>query len=58
MPVEAIVKVGQLETVMVKVKDSWQKIYVKTGKESNGMIEILSGLDGGEEIGISGDENA
>lgn len=58
VPVEAIVKVGQLETVMVKLRDSWEKIYVKTGKQSNGMIEILSGLDGGEVIGISGDKNA
>jgi HlyD family secretion protein len=58
VPVEAIVKVGQLETVMVKLKDSWEKIYVKTGKQSNGMIEILSGLDGGEVIGLSGDKNA
>lgn len=58
VPVEAIIKVGQLETIMVKVKDKWIKYYVKTGKQSNGMIEILSGLDGGEVIGISGDENA
>lgn len=58
IPVEAIVKVGQLEAVMVKEKDSWEKFYVKTGKKSNGMIEIISGLDGGEVIGISGDKNA
>ncbi|MBN2417845.1 MAG: efflux RND transporter periplasmic adaptor subunit [Deltaproteobacteria bacterium] len=58
VPAEAIVKVGQLESVMVKVKDEWEKFYVKTGKQSNGMIEIISGLDGGEVIGIPGDENA
>ena len=58
VPADAIIKVGQLEAVMVKVKDSWEKYYVKTGKKSNGMVEILSGLDGGEIIGLSGDENA
>ena len=58
IPADAIIKVGQLEAVMVKVKDSWEKYYVKTGKKSNGMVEILSGLDGGEIIGMSGDENA
>lgn len=58
VPAEAIIKVGQLESVMVKVKDEWEKFYVKTGKQSNGMIEIISGLDGGEVIGIPGDENA
>ncbi len=58
IPAEAVVKVGQLEAVMVKVGDSWEKFYVKTGKQSNGMVEILSGLDGGEVIGLSGDKNA
>ncbi|MGD9162209.1 MAG: efflux RND transporter periplasmic adaptor subunit, partial [Desulfobacteraceae bacterium] len=58
VPAEAIVKVGQLEAVMVRVKDSWEKYYVKTGKQSNGMIEILSGLEDGEIIGLSGDKNA
>ena len=58
VPADAIVKVGQLEAVMVKVNDSWEKFYVKTGKKSDGLVEILSGLDGGETIGLSGDKNA
>jgi HlyD family secretion protein len=58
IPVEAVVKVGQLEAVMVKVRDSWEKFYVKTGRESNGMVEILSGLEGGEIIGLSGEGDA
>lgn len=58
IPVNAVIKVGQLEAVMVKVNDSWKKYYVKTGKNTNGMIEIISGLDGGEIIGITGDKNA
>ncbi len=58
VPADAIVKVGQLEAVMVKIDDSWEKYHVKTGKRSNGMVEILSGLEGGEVIGLSGDSNA
>jgi HlyD family secretion protein len=58
IPVEAVVTVGQLEAVMVKIKGSWEKFYIKTGRESNGMVEILSGLDGGEIIGLPGEGNA
>ena len=58
IPADAIVKVGQLEAVMVRLDDSWEKYHVKTGKRSNGMVEILSGLEGGEVIGIAGDTNA
>ena len=58
VPADSIVRVGQLEAVMVKVNDSWEKYHVKTGKRSNGMVEILSGLEGGEVIGLSGDANA
>lgn len=58
IPVNAVIKVGQLEAVMVKVEDSWKKYYIKTGKHINGMVEIISGLGGGEIIGITGDKNA
>ena len=58
IPADAVIKVGQLEAVMVKVDDSWKKYYVKTGKNTNGMVEIISGLEGGETIGIKGDKNA
>lgn len=58
IPENAVTKIGQLDTVMVKESDSWKKCYVKTGKKIDGMIEILSGLEGNEIIGIPGNKNA
>ncbi|HSO18267.1 MAG TPA: efflux RND transporter periplasmic adaptor subunit, partial [Desulfosarcina sp.] len=51
IPWEAVQRVGQLELVQVKGQDGWRMRYVKTGARSNGDVEILSGLDGGETIG-------
>jgi len=51
VPREAIFGVGQLSIVYVKEKDSWIQRYVKTGKNIEKDIEILSGLSGSEIIG-------
>jgi len=51
IPQKAIVRVGQLELVHMKKMDTWQSIYIKTGKKFNDNIEVLSGLAGNETIG-------
>ncbi len=52
VPDEAIARVGQLETVLVDVDGRWVRRYVRTGGAVDGRIEILSGLSGGERVGI------
>lgn len=51
IPWSAVRRVGQLELVRVKINDSWQARYVKTGNRLHDEVEILSGLEGGETIG-------
>ncbi len=53
VPSAAVRRVGQLETVMVKSGDAWQPVYVRTGETFGGKTEILSGLSGGETLGLS-----
>ena len=48
----AVIRVGQLETVMVKTEQGWQPVYVRTGRLVDDRVEILSGLSGGEIVGI------
>lgn len=53
IPETAIRKVGQLELVDVKEKDGWKTLFIKTGQRiGNHQIEVLSGLNGDETIGI------
>jgi len=53
VPLPAVVRVGQLQTVVLKEGDRWVRRYVTTGRAlPDGTVEILSGLEGGEEIGI------
>jgi RND family efflux transporter MFP subunit len=52
VPEAAVVRVGQLETVMVRQAESWQPIFVRTGQRVFGKIEVLSGLSGGETVGV------
>lgn len=52
VPESAVTRVGQLETVMIKSGDSWQTAYVRTGARHGDKVEILSGLSGGETLGI------
>ncbi|MFV1958216.1 MAG: efflux RND transporter periplasmic adaptor subunit [Planctomycetota bacterium] len=54
VPREAVIRVGQLETVTVKEGDRWVRRYVTTGKDlGDGMVEILSGLAGGETVALA-----
>ncbi len=52
VPETALTRVGQLETVMVKSGETWQPVYVRTGASHGDKVEILSGLSGGETLGI------
>jgi RND family efflux transporter MFP subunit len=49
----AIRKIGQLDTTLVKTGERWTRRYVTLGREDNGKVEVLSGLDGGETLGWS-----
>jgi RND family efflux transporter MFP subunit len=54
-PVAAVSRVGQLETVLVKDEKAgrWQRRLVTTGARVDGeRVEILSGLAGGETVGV------
>jgi len=41
-----------IETVLVKQGNEWRRILVKSGNRQNDRVEILSGLNEGEEVGI------
>ncbi len=47
----AVNRIGQLEQVFVKTKESWQSVYIKTGRSFGEKIQVLSGLTGNETIG-------
>ncbi len=54
VPAAAVVRVGQLETILVHEGQRWLRRLVTTGSaNSDGSVEILSGLVGGETVGIS-----
>ena len=57
VPTEAVRRVGQLETVMVKEDQGWQTYYVKTGRTHDHLIEVLSGLRGTETVALFGKDN-
>ncbi len=52
VPENAVRRIGQLDMVTVKKDGVWREYAVKTGAARDGKIEILSGLDGGEEVGV------
>lgn len=55
-PTGAIVRVGQLETVLVEENGRWSRRLVTTGAMlPDGTVEVLSGLAGGETVGIAGE---
>jgi multidrug efflux pump subunit AcrA (membrane-fusion protein) len=51
-PAKAIFRVGQLEMVLVKAKEGYQRMHVTTGRQKNHLIEILSGLSGNETLAL------
>ncbi len=52
IPESAVQKVGQLEMVWVKEGEEWKRRYIKTGKKIGASLEVLSGLNGGEILGV------
>ncbi len=53
IPAAALQKVGQLELVVVQEENRWTRRYVKTGRRLAQQVEVLSGLNGSETIGIN-----
>lgn len=54
LPSKAVIVTGQLELVRVKTDKDWQLRYIKTGRRSGEMVEVLSGLKGDETVGVGG----
>ena len=52
IPEEAVTAVGQLFLVTVKEAHGWDRRMVTLGEREDGMVEVLSGLSGGESVGI------
>jgi multidrug efflux pump subunit AcrA (membrane-fusion protein) len=52
VPAESVTAVGQLRTVVVEEDGRWERRYVTAGETRDGSTEILSGLSGGETVGI------
>lgn len=58
VPASAVRRVGQMETVAVREDGGWRSVYVKTGKVTEGQVEILSGLKGGETVAVAAGPDA
>jgi hypothetical protein len=56
VPAAALARVGQLATLRVRGSAGWGRRYVSVGAtRSDGRIEVLAGLSGGETIGWDGE---
>ncbi|MBN2466561.1 MAG: efflux RND transporter periplasmic adaptor subunit [Deltaproteobacteria bacterium] len=59
VPQDAVIRIGQLEEVMLRENGLWQRIFVMTGQAfDDGTVEILSGLNGGETLALKGGGDA
>lgn len=56
VPVGALVERGQMETVFVVANEHAQLRIVRTGKRTDGEVELLSGIDPGENVVVEGTE--
>ncbi|KGQ17881.1 Cobalt/zinc/cadmium efflux RND transporter, membrane fusion protein, CzcB family [Lysobacter dokdonensis DS-58] len=55
LPTEALIGAGtQARVIVLGADDSFHPVAVQTGRSSNGMTEILAGLQGGERVVVSG----
>jgi HlyD family secretion protein len=52
LPAEAIIRVGQLAAVRVHSGDRWLLRNVQLGAAAGDKVEVLAGLQGGEEVGL------
>jgi HlyD family secretion protein len=55
VPRQAVATIGQLQVVRVRENGEWRQIAILTGREYDAEVEVLSGLSGGEIIGLAGD---
>ncbi len=52
VPAEAVIRIGQLENIMVSTPKGWVRRFVRVGSDiEGGRVEILSGLTEGSTIG-------
>ncbi len=58
VPKTAVENIGQLEMVTVRTGKKWERVFIKTGRDMGDKVEILSGLDGGETLALTGDTDA
>ena len=56
IPRSALRRMGQLEMVRIKIGDHWTRIHVTTGRTFDDRVEVLSGLNGDEEIALTGED--
>lgn len=54
VPAESLVRTGKRTLVMVVEGDGFRPVQVQTGREHNGQVEIVSGLQQGQKIVLSG----
>lgn len=55
VPTEALIGAGtQTRVIVLSADDTFRAMRVQTGRSSDGMTEILAGLQGGERIVVSG----
>lgn len=52
IPEEFLENKDDIETVLVKEQDRWRRILVKSGTHKDGHVEILSGLNEGDLVGL------
>ena len=53
IPAAALIRTGQLEQVLVRENNGWQRIYVTSGHCRGKLVEILSGLDDGDVVKLN-----
>lgn len=51
VPARAVLRVGQLAMVLVEHEGRWVRRHVTLGRHGDDLVEVLSGLAGGERIG-------
>ena len=56
VPVTALIQRGQQQLVYIVNDDKAEELPVQTGLESNGMMEIVSGLEAGHQLVVEGHE--
>jgi len=52
VPAEAVARQGQLETVFVVDSGTARLRLIRTGREQDGWVEVVSGLSGDERVAV------